>query len=93
MIYVDPVQRGAVPWRGGAFSHLISDTSVGELLEFATRLGLRSSWFQHRSPTSMPHFDIAPEYRARAIAAGAVSATLREFVDAMRRYRERNPLR
>jgi len=91
MICVDSIQRGLTPWRGGAYSHLMSDESVGELLEFAKSIGLRLSWFQHKSPGSLPHFDVTPGFRTRAIAAGAQPVDRRGFVEAMRRYRERNP--
>ena len=91
MIYVDSIQRGATPWRGGAFSHLISDESIAELLAFATALGLKSTWFQHNSPDSLPHLDVTPGFRTRAIAAGAIPVDKYGFVAAVKRYRERNP--
>lgn len=90
MILVDPIQSGATPWPGGRFSHLISDESVRELLDFGRTIGLRTSWFQHRSAGSMPHFDVSPGYRAKAIRAGALAVDKRGFVEGMRRYRERN---
>lgn len=91
MIYVDSIQRGPTPWRGGRYSHLMSDESIAELLAFAKTLGLPSSWFQQPYRSALPHFDLAPSYRARAIAAGAIEVDRRGFVEAMRRYRERNP--
>lgn len=91
MILVDQIQRGPTPWPGGRFSHLISDESVGELLQFGRSIGLHVGWFQHRSASSIPHFDVSPGFRAKAIRAGASAVCRREFVDAMRRYRERNP--
>lgn len=91
MIFVDAIQSGPTPWPGGRFSHLVSDESVGELLKFALSIGLSSRWFQHRSPSSMPHFDVSPGFRAKAIRAGAVAVGRRDYVEAVRRFRERNP--
>jgi hypothetical protein len=88
MIYVDEVQQVRPLWAGGGTagsSHLISDESVKELLEFAERIGLRMHWFQ---PQSFPHFDLAPNYRRRAIAAGAVALDRVAFVAALRRGRD-----
>lgn len=64
---------------------MISDSSVGELLDFATRIKLPMRWFQARA--SIPHFDLSPGWRAKAIAAGAVAADRREFVEGGRRWR------
>lgn len=91
MILVDSIQSGPTPWPGGRFSHLISDDSVRELLDFSQALGLPLSWFQHRSPGSLPHFDVSPGWRAKAIRAGACPVDKRGFVEGMRRYCERNP--
>lgn len=92
MIVVDAIQTGPTPWPGGRFSHLLSDTSADELLEFARSIGLHLAWYQHASPSMVPHFDISPAYRRKAIAAGATEVTRHELVAALWRYRERNPV-
>ena len=89
MIVVDEIVGSGAPWRGARSCHLMSDTSVRELLEFARSAGMPWGWLQKNRDT--PHFDLSPSYRARAIAAGAVPCDRRGFVEAMRRYRERNP--
>jgi len=91
VIFVDSIQRGRAPWKGGAYSHMTSDSNVGELLDFALSLGLRLAWFQHPPRASHPHYDIAPGVRARALRAGAVAVTRREYVAAVHRLKERNP--
>lgn len=91
MIFVDPIQSGPTPWPGGRYSHLISDESVGELLDFGRSIGLRLGWFQHRSLTATPHFDVSPGFRAKAIRAGARAVGRLEFVEAIHRFRSRNP--
>lgn len=85
MICIDDLFACASPWRGGKSCHLISDTSVGELLDFAKRIGLPMQWFQHRS--TIPHFDLAPSWRLKALRAGARGVNRPEFVAAMRRFR------
>lgn len=89
MIFVDSIQSGPTPWPGGRFSHLTSDESVRELLEFGQSIGLHLNWFQHRG--SHPHFDVSPGFRAKAIRAGARAVARREYLEAVRRFRDRNP--
>jgi hypothetical protein len=88
VIFVDELQLGRTPWAGGRFSHMISDESVYELRRFARTLGLSWSWYQERS---VPHFDLAPRYRARAIRYGATEVDRYGFVAAVRRFRAANP--
>ena len=87
MICVDQLRKCGAPWHGGEACHMISDESIYELYGFARQLGLSWSWFQ---PRSIPHFDIAPRFRERAIQLGAVALERRPFVEAMRRFRAAN---
>lgn len=49
--------------------HLISDTSLEELHEFAERLGLRREWFQNHP--RHPHYDLTTHrIRKKAYALG-----------------------
>lgn len=66
------------PWRGRLWAHLISDTSLEELHEFATRLGIPDRAFQG------DHYDITDELRDCAIAEGAVPVDSRAIVMALR---------
>ena len=84
MIYVDALRSCGAPWRGGVACHLVSDESEEELLSFAAALGIPRWWFQHGS---IPHFDLSPSLRARAIELGAIAVDRRGFVDATRRLR------
>lgn len=85
MILVDPLFACAPCWGGRKSCHMMSDRDVGELLDFAKGIGLPLAWFQARS--SVPHFDLSPRWRSRAIAAGALEVDRRGFVDAMQRWR------
>jgi hypothetical protein len=60
-------------------STLKGDEGTRELLAFALRVGLREDWLQHRG-TPREHFDLFDAAIERAIAAGAVQVTPREFV-------------
>ena len=88
MILVDRCRPCGAPWPGGVACHLISDESVGELLDFARDLKLPLTWFQARA--TIPHFDLSPGWRKKALAAGAVQADRRDLVEVMRRWRQKN---
>lgn len=56
MVYVDDY-RGR--FRNMLMSHLLAD-SLGELHEFAARLGLKRIWFRNGSA---PHYDVSQRVR------------------------------
>jgi hypothetical protein len=88
MILVDRCRPCGVPWAGGVSCHLISDESETELLAFAAGIGVPMSWYQARA--TVPHFDLAPRWRAKALAGGAQDVGLHEMAEGMRRWRSRN---
>ena len=65
-------------WRGRRWCHLVSDTSLHELHEFAAALGIPRRAFQG------DHYDIPEEHRAAAVAAGADEVESRELVRRLR---------
>ena len=65
------------PWRGRMWCHLVSDTSLDELHDFAAALGVPRRAFQG------DHYDIPTETRLRAIEAGAVPVESRDVVRAL----------
>lgn len=71
MILVDPPRW---PAHGTLFSHLVSDTSLSELHELATRIGLNPRAFDH------DHYDLPQRLYRAAVAAGAVEVTAPELV-------------
>jgi len=62
------------PRHGTAFAHLISDTSVAELHDFASRVGLHPGSFDG------DHYDVPLERYAAVLAAGANSVPGSELV-------------
>ena len=65
------------PWRDWLWCHLISDTSVDELKEFAAEMGLPDRGFQG------DHFDVPEHMREIAIAAGAIEVNTRQILKAL----------
>ena len=63
-------RRNGVRW-----THLTADT-VGELHDLAQRIGMKREWFQSKG--SVPHYDVTPTYRQKAIRAGAIFKTARD---------------
>jgi len=57
--------------------HMVSDTSLDELHEFASTLGVPERGFEG------DHYDIPESHRADAIAAGAIEVSSRELVNAL----------
>lgn len=83
MIYLDkPRPAGFRSYK--RTSHMASDlpgaAGTRELLEFATRIGLRGHWVQKPGePTE--HFDLFDAAIERARLAGAEQVSAREFID------------
>ena len=65
-------------WRGRRWCHLVSDTSLAELHDFAARLGIPRRAFQG------DHYDVPEEHRAAVVAAGAIEVGSRELVRRLR---------
>lgn len=84
MILVD---RPIWPAHGRRFAHLVSDTSLEELHEFAAQLGLPDRAF-HRD-----HYDLPDAWWDRAVAAGAEPVESREIVRRLRAAGLRRPRR
>ena len=69
--------RGPVHYWRRRCGHLVSDSSLEELHEFARELGLRREWFQMKS---IPHYDLTGEVYELALKRGAVLVSSREIV-------------
>lgn len=79
--YVDDER---IPWRGKLWCHLVAD-SLTELHSFASSLGLRRTWFQHRSV--YPHYDVTVSVRDRALRLGAVLGDRRTIIGCAKRLK------
>ena len=73
--------------RVGQFCHLTTDEPVEALHEFARRLGLRRGWFQ--SAAAVPHYDLTPARRAKALELGATFVPARKQAEWRITERER----
>jgi len=71
MIFIDPPYW---PAHGTIFSHLVSDTSVAELHDFAAAAGVTERAFD------LDHYDVPERLYADLVAAGAVPISGKELV-------------
>jgi Protein of unknown function (DUF4031) len=87
MVFVDNNMRclRSRNWRYATVCHLTSD-SLHDLHEFAARIGLARCWFQWKRG-SLPHYDLSPNKRRTAVAAGAIELGRKEFVRLIRAWR------
>ena len=91
MIYVDALRRRENVAFASSFScRMISDQDRDELREFAALMGMPQHWLRY---LVLPHFDLSPNWRRRAIALGAVdcSGNPALFQAAVHRYCSANP--
>lgn len=76
MIVVDAAIH---PFRGKLYCHMASDivgdAGLAELHRFARFLGLQRDWFQDKD---LPHYDLSPSKRARALAHKAKAIGITE---------------
>ena len=79
MILVDRLRS----YPSGYWCHMVTDSSLEELHGFALRLGLRREQFQRHE--RLPHYDLRPPLRERALALGAEAVSSKEL---FRRGRE-----
>ena len=79
MILVDRLRS----YPSGYWCHMVTDSSLEELHDFALRLGLRREQFQRHE--RLPHYDLRPPMRERALAFGAEAVSSKEL---FRRGRE-----
>lgn len=64
--------------------HLIAD-SLEELHEFAAKIGMKRQWFQ--GDGTIPHYDLTPIRRSKAVSLGAVELDRKGFVLKIREHK------
>lgn len=78
LILVDPlVKRAKSPLGPQSWCHMVSDTSIAELHEFAAKIGMKRAWFQG------DHYDLVAVKRDQALLNGAVAVTPKQLVNRM----------
>lgn len=64
--------------------HLATDehgqAGLSKLIDFAKKIGMKSSWLQWSRAGNVPHFDLSPARRALALANGAQETGRREIL-------------
>jgi hypothetical protein len=85
-VYVDPLRRwgrkGKFRWDESC--HMYADNAF-ELHAMADKIGLRRQWFQ--DDPRLPHYDLHPARRRKAVKAGAIEHTRREMGEFMKETR------
>ena len=81
-VYVDEMEA---EFRQMKMCHMIAD-SLEELHEMADKIGVKRKWFQ---PKSFPHYDVCKSKKILAVENGAKIISPDEFVQVMKRYREK----
>ncbi|HKH09019.1 MAG TPA: DUF4031 domain-containing protein [Agromyces sp.] len=66
------------PKHGTVWSHLVSDTSIDELIAFAEQMGIPARGFD------LDHYDVPQERYDELVAAGAEPVGARELVRRLR---------
>lgn len=84
-VYVDPLLfYGHKHWQGGEACHMATDQQdLTELHDLAEKIGMARKWFQNHKV--VPHYDLSPSMRERAIEAGAVEVSAEEYLLRCRR--------
>lgn len=80
-VYVDSLRTVLADnprWPWPMSCHLYAD-SLEELHSFASKLQMRRSWFQNHD--RLPHYDLTPARRAKAVRVGAIEVTGRQMVE------------
>lgn len=80
-IYVDTIRR----YPSGLWCHMATDGPIEELKRFAEMLEISRSRLQHHR--LVPHYDLRPLVRERAIALGAIEVPSKELLRRTRRDR------
>ncbi len=85
-VYVDPVREWGARrnFRWPRSCHMYADT-LEELHAMAAAIGMRREWFQDRE--DLPHYDLVPARRVRAVELGAIEHDSHQTVAFMRRRR------
>ena len=83
-IYVDTIRH----YSSGLWCHMATDGSIEELQRFAERMGFSRSRLQHHR--LVPHYDLRPPVRERAVALGAIEVPSKELL--RRTRRDRGPI-
>ena len=78
-IYVDTIRH----YPSGPWCHMATDGPLEELWRFAEKMELSRVRFQHHR--LVPHYDLRPSGRERAIALGAVEVSSKELLRRTRR--------
>lgn len=81
-IYVDTIRH----YPSGLWCHMATDGPIEELQRFAERIGFSRSRLQHHR--LVPHYDLRPVGRERAVALGALEVSSKKLLRRTRQDRD-----
>jgi hypothetical protein len=73
-VYIDDYEA---PFGNMKMCHMVADTTP-ELLAMVDKIGVQRKWIQHPG-SYKEHFDICLSKKKKAVAAGAIEITAREY--------------
>lgn len=77
-VYIDDMYTISLgSFRNMKMSHMIADTKK-ELLDMCRKIGVNIKWIQKEN-TYSEHFDICLSKRTKAVKAGAIEITMRQY--------------
>lgn len=78
-VYIDDFEA---PFQGMFMCHMVADTT-DQLFEMVDRIGVNRKWIQYPGTTN-EHFDICLSKKKKAVAAGAIQITARQYAEIVR---------
>lgn len=85
-VFVDEIRHYPnAQWSRKHWCHMVTDGALDELHAMADTLGVPRGRLHHHRV--LPHYDLPPDWRERAIALGAQPISRRELVALLRRVR------
>ena len=87
--YVDPLMHRGMVFGGRRVcsSHLFTNGTKHDLLNFGWKIGLRSRWLDEKN--DIIHFDVTEQMWNMAIAAGAIQVTSHEAAMIWKKLKEK----
>jgi hypothetical protein len=88
-VYVDELEVYPNAWgpflKGSCHMYVEPGTDIEELHRMAVKIGMKRAWFQQ--DRTLPHYDLVPSKRAKAVREGAKEHGRQEMVEVMRAWR------
>ena len=81
------VDNAFIDYKKKKWCHL-SAQDINELHSFASKIGLKKTWFQEPPKTKYCHYDVTESKRVLAVKNGAIEITTRELVKKLKEWKQ-----